>query len=44
MGILILGLIGLIPVLGGLILAVVNIIGFGALITWAVNKPRSQIA
>jgi hypothetical protein len=33
-GMLILGFIGLIPVLGGLVLSVVNIFGFGALIMW----------
>ncbi|MBW4562775.1 MAG: hypothetical protein KME32_16825 [Mojavia pulchra JT2-VF2] len=43
-GMLILGLIGLIPVLGGLVLSVVNIFGFGALIAWLWCKRRSQAA
>jgi hypothetical protein len=41
-GVLILTLIGLIPILGGLVLSVVNIFGFGALLLWLVNKPRLQ--
>jgi hypothetical protein len=40
-GMLILGLIGLIPVLGGLVLSVVNIFGLGALIAWLLGKGRS---
>ncbi len=40
-GVLILTLIGLIPVLGGLVLSVVNIFGFGALLLWLFNKRRS---
>lgn len=39
-GVLILTLIGLIPVLGGLVLSVVNIFGFGALLLWLVRKQR----
>lgn len=42
-GVLILGLIGLIPVLGGLVLSVVNIFGLGALIAWLLNKRRQQV-
>ncbi|BAZ20072.1 hypothetical protein NIES4073_09460 [Kalymmatonema gypsitolerans NIES-4073] len=41
-GVLILGSIGLIPVLGGLVLSVVNIFGLGALITWLLDKRRSR--
>lgn len=40
-GVLILTVIGLIPVLGGLVLSVVNIFGFGALLLWLFNKRRS---
>jgi len=40
-GVLILTLIGLIPVLGGLVLSVVNIFGFGALLLWLVRKQSS---
>jgi hypothetical protein len=39
-GVLILTLIGLIPVLGGLVLSVVNIFGFGALLLWLFKKRR----
>ncbi|MBF2063239.1 MAG: polymer-forming cytoskeletal protein [Calothrix sp. C42_A2020_038] len=41
-GMLVLGLIGLVPVLGGLVSSVVNIFGLGALITWLLNKRRIQ--
>jgi hypothetical protein len=41
-GMLILGLIGLIPVLGGLVSSVVNIFGLGALITWLLSKRPTQ--
>lgn len=41
-GLLILGLIGLIPGLGGLILSVANLVGFGAILTWLFNKQRPQ--
>lgn len=41
-GVLILTVIGFIPVLGGLVLSVVNIFGFGALLLWLVNKRRLQ--
>jgi hypothetical protein len=41
-GMLILALIGLIPLLGGLVLSVVNIFGFGVLLLWLLNKRRSQ--
>ncbi len=41
-GVLILTLIGLIPILGGLVLSVVNIFGFGALLLWLVSKRRLQ--
>jgi hypothetical protein len=40
MGVLILGLIGLIPWLGGLILSVANLVGFGAILTWLSNRQR----
>jgi hypothetical protein len=43
-GMLILGLIGLIPVLGGLVLSMVNIFGLGALITWLWNRRRTLTA
>ncbi|MBD2199536.1 MULTISPECIES: hypothetical protein [Calothrix] len=39
-GVLILTLIGVIPVLGGLVLSVVNIFGFGALLLWLAKKQR----
>lgn len=39
-GVLILTLIGVIPVLGGLVLSVVNMFGFGALLLWLANKQR----
>jgi hypothetical protein len=42
MGLLILGLIGLVPVLGGLILSAVNLVGFGAVLTGLLNNRRSQ--
>jgi hypothetical protein len=41
-GMLILGLIGLIPVLGNLVLLVVNILGFGVLLAWWLGNVRSQ--
>ncbi len=37
-GMLILALIGLIPLLGGLMMSVVNIFGFGALLFWLLNN------
>ncbi|MBW4431160.1 MAG: polymer-forming cytoskeletal protein [Pelatocladus maniniholoensis HA4357-MV3] len=39
-GVLILALIGLVPVLGGLVLSVVNIFGFGTLLLWLFKKRR----
>jgi hypothetical protein len=42
-GMLILALIGLIPVLGGLVLSVVNIFGFGAILAWLLSKRRSRV-
>jgi hypothetical protein len=42
-GVLILTLIGLIPVLGGLVLSVVNIFGFGSLLLWLVSKRRLRV-
>jgi hypothetical protein len=42
-GMLILCLIGLIPVLGGLVLSVVNIFGLGTLIVWLLAKRQPQI-
>ncbi|MBE9189781.1 hypothetical protein IQ230_05265 [Gloeocapsopsis crepidinum LEGE 06123] len=44
MGLLILGLIGLVPGLGGLILSVANLVGFGAVLTWLFNKRRPQLS
>ncbi|MCX7592459.1 MAG: polymer-forming cytoskeletal protein [Fischerella sp.] len=41
-GMLILSLIGLIPVLGNLVLLVVNILGFGALLAWWFGNIRVQ--
>lgn len=38
MGVLILGLIGLIPILGGLVLFAVNLVGFGAILAWQLGK------
>lgn len=43
-GMLILALIGLIPVLGGLVVSVANIFGFGAILAWQVGKVRSPVA
>ncbi len=43
-GMLILALIGLIPVLGGLMVSVANIFGFGAILAWQVGKVRSPVA
>jgi hypothetical protein len=40
MGVLILGLIGLIPWLGGLILSVANLVGLGAILTWLSNRQQ----
>ncbi|MEA5597907.1 polymer-forming cytoskeletal protein [Rivularia sp. UHCC 0363] len=39
-GMLILALIGLIPLLGGLMMSVVNIFGFGALLFWLLDNHR----
>ena len=43
LGMLILALIGLIPVLGGLVLSVANIFGFGAILAWLLGKVRPQV-
>jgi hypothetical protein len=42
MGLLILSLVGLVPVLGGLILSVANLVGLGAVLTWMLNKQQPQ--
>lgn len=42
MGLLILGLIGLVPGLGGLILSVANLVGFGAVLAWLLSTWQSQ--
>ncbi|WP_317108280.1 hypothetical protein [Chroococcidiopsis sp. SAG 2025] len=43
LGMLILALIGLIPVLGGLVLSVANIFGFGAILAWLLGRVRPQV-
>lgn len=43
-GLLVLGLIGLVPALGGLILSVANLVGFGAVLVWLLNKRQPQIS
>lgn len=43
LGMLILALIGLIPILGGLVLSVANIFGFGAILAWQVGKVRPEV-
>jgi hypothetical protein len=40
-GLLVLALIGLVPWLGGMILTAINVIGFGAVLTWFLNRPRA---
>jgi hypothetical protein len=40
MGVLILGLIGLIPWLGGLILSVANLVGLGSILSWLSNRQQ----
>ncbi|MEG3435663.1 hypothetical protein V0288_00900 [Pannus brasiliensis CCIBt3594] len=42
-GLLILALIGLVPGAGGLVLSAVNLVGFGAVIIWALNRQRPPI-
>lgn len=44
LGMLILAVIGLIPGLGGLMLSVANIFGFGAILAWLIGKVRPSIA
>ncbi len=41
-GVLILGLIGLVPGIGGLILSTANLVGFGAVLTWLLGKQQTQ--
>lgn len=42
-GLLVLALIGLVPGAGGLVLSAVNLVGFGAVLIWALNRPRAPI-
>lgn len=44
MGVLILGVIGLVPLAGGLVIAIANLVGFGALVTWLINKQQARTA
>lgn len=43
LGLLIVGLIGLIPIVRGLFLLVVNIFGLGAILKWQLGKVKTQI-
>lgn len=42
MGVLIVGLISLVPIVGGLVLAIINILGLGALLAWQIGKVHPQ--
>jgi hypothetical protein len=43
-GLLVVGLIGLIPMLGGLVLLVANIFGLGAILAWKLGNVQPQLA
>jgi O-antigen/teichoic acid export membrane protein len=42
LGILILAFIGFIPILGGIILSAINLVGFGAVLALWLSKPQAR--